>query len=269
MKANYHTHTPRCRHASGTEEAYVNAALAAGFDVLGFADHSPWPYASDFVSDMRMGAEELPGYCRTLRELRARYAGQITLRMGLECEYFPAYMDWLKETKEREGLDYLLLGVHYLNSDETNPYTPRLCQKDAGIRAYAQAACEAMATGLYAYIAHPDLFMRYRPKDGWNKECEKAAHEILTTARAMKMPIEFNLNAQVIQQSSGKSGFPRHEFWVQAADYGVPVIIGADAHQPQLLTNLKVWDAAEAYLRGLGFEMLPCLPMDKAPDPAL
>ena len=41
MKANFHTHTTRCGHASGTDEDYVRAALAQGFGVLGFSDHVP------------------------------------------------------------------------------------------------------------------------------------------------------------------------------------------------------------------------------------
>lgn len=27
MKANYHTHTPRCRHASGKEEEFIEKAI--------------------------------------------------------------------------------------------------------------------------------------------------------------------------------------------------------------------------------------------------
>lgn len=46
MKHNFHTHTSRCQHAVGTDEAYVEAALDAGFDVLGFADHAPFPFAN-------------------------------------------------------------------------------------------------------------------------------------------------------------------------------------------------------------------------------
>ena len=48
--ANYHTHTWRCQHARGTEEEYVKAAIKQGFGVLGFSDHTPWPYESDFIS---------------------------------------------------------------------------------------------------------------------------------------------------------------------------------------------------------------------------
>ena len=44
MIANLHTHTPRCRHASGTEEEYVRCALDAGLQTLGFSDHTPYPF---------------------------------------------------------------------------------------------------------------------------------------------------------------------------------------------------------------------------------
>ena len=44
MKANYHTHTARCGHATGTDEEYVLAAIEQGFDELVFSDHVPWPY---------------------------------------------------------------------------------------------------------------------------------------------------------------------------------------------------------------------------------
>ena len=46
-KTNYHTHTARCFHASGSDEAYVESALKNGYQVLGFSDHSPWKYDSD------------------------------------------------------------------------------------------------------------------------------------------------------------------------------------------------------------------------------
>ena len=41
MIANYHTHTYRCRHASGTEEEYIYQALDGGLEELGFSDHTP------------------------------------------------------------------------------------------------------------------------------------------------------------------------------------------------------------------------------------
>ena len=62
----------RCHHAVGEDEAYVLAALEAGFDELGFADHAPWPYASHFVSNIRMSMEDFPGYLQSIRRLREK-----------------------------------------------------------------------------------------------------------------------------------------------------------------------------------------------------
>ena len=41
MRANYHTHTPRCRHAVGSEREYIEQAIEAGMEILGFSDHTP------------------------------------------------------------------------------------------------------------------------------------------------------------------------------------------------------------------------------------
>ena len=115
LKANYHTHTTRCHHADGLEQEYVEAALCEGYQVLGFSDHSPWPFSSGFVSRMRMLPEELDGYCGTVRRLREEYSGRIRLHLGLEAEYFPRYTDYLHFLRE-EKLDYLILGQHFLTS---------------------------------------------------------------------------------------------------------------------------------------------------------
>ena len=39
MIANYHTHTQRCRHATGTARDYVLAAIEGGLKELGFSDN--------------------------------------------------------------------------------------------------------------------------------------------------------------------------------------------------------------------------------------
>ena len=78
MKANYHTHTARCGHATGTDEQYVEAAIGQRFNVLGFSDHVPWPYASGFTHrHVRMGIEQLDEYVSSMRTLKQRYAGSI------------------------------------------------------------------------------------------------------------------------------------------------------------------------------------------------
>ena len=162
---NYHTHTWRCMHAGGAEEDYVRRAVEKGFAVLGFADHTPWPYDSDFVSTMRMRLDQLDGYLATLRGLGEKYAGRILIPVGLECEAFPQYYGWLGELKAR-SLDYLILGNHYDRRDDADHGTLSdgggfyfgRCTRPEHVRRYAERTIEGMRTGLFDYVAHPDLF---------------------------------------------------------------------------------------------------------------
>ena len=98
MKANYHTHTARCGHATGTDEDYVLAAIEQGFDELGFSDHVPWPYQDGYTHpSVRMRVDQMPGYLNSVRALAAQYKDKIHILTGFECEYFPDYMNWLAD----------------------------------------------------------------------------------------------------------------------------------------------------------------------------
>ena len=75
MKHNFHTHTTRCKHAVGTDEDYVKAALDGGFDVLGFADHAPWAFETPYVSHCRMLPTQWTDYKQSVLALKEKYRG--------------------------------------------------------------------------------------------------------------------------------------------------------------------------------------------------
>ena len=52
MLANYHTHTPRCGHAIGSERQYIERAIEEGFKVLGFSDHTQGALAASIAVGM-------------------------------------------------------------------------------------------------------------------------------------------------------------------------------------------------------------------------
>lgn len=70
MIANYHTHTWRCRHADGTEREYVECAIEGGLKILGFSDHSPYPFPDGYDSGMRMRLDQVEGYVDTVLALK-------------------------------------------------------------------------------------------------------------------------------------------------------------------------------------------------------
>ena len=78
MKHNYHTHTFRCNHASGTDREYVERAIENGMKTLGFSDHAPYLFPfKDYYSFYRMKVEEIEEYADSVRTLAKEYEKDI------------------------------------------------------------------------------------------------------------------------------------------------------------------------------------------------
>ncbi|MEI8259822.1 MAG: PHP domain-containing protein, partial [Deltaproteobacteria bacterium] len=43
LPADYHTHTPLCRHATGEPTELAAQAVRLGLKEIGFSDHAPMP----------------------------------------------------------------------------------------------------------------------------------------------------------------------------------------------------------------------------------
>ena len=222
MLTNYHTHTTRCGHAEGTEEEYILTALRCGYKVLGFSDHTPWAYATPgFVSRIRMLPSQLDDYVLTLRRLREKYADKLHIRIGLEAEYFPAYLGWLREEMERLDIEYLILGCHYDTTDEQDARASRFggSPSTAHGRRYAEQVVEALETGLYRYLAHPDLFLNR--VTAFDADAEKACRDICAAAARLDIPLEYNM-AGLTLQGPPRRLFRLHPGRVLAHRGGVP-----------------------------------------------
>lgn len=250
---NHHTHTTRCGHAVGSEREYIETALAKGLTTLGFSDHSPWP--SLHSPTIRMDADELPGYVHAVRQLQKEYRGRILIKCGLECEYFPYALGWLREQKETLGLDYLIFGNHFDRDERTGMYFGASRTKD-DVRRYLDTTLEGMQTGLYILLAHPDLFLRAYQQ--FDDVCRDASREICRMARALQMPLEYNLlglRARGTPRFSGL-GYPYHAFWEIAAEEGCDAIINFDAHDPVQMMTLRYREEAVQTLKALGIRMV-------------
>ena len=226
LKWNLHTHTPRCNHASGSEEEMVRAAIDAGLATMGFADHAPMRYPDGFISRIRMRPEELPGYVRVLRGLREKYAGIIEIPIGLEAEYFPDIFDEFVDFVRDAGVEFLILGQHYLGNEKDSRYVGKETDDEAFLRFYADQVCEAMDTGVFTYVAHPDLLYFTGDEAAYEREMRKIAKH----AAKSNMPLEFNLNG-----ARDDRNYPDPRFWRIAGEEGVSAVLGIDAHHPKFV----------------------------------
>ena len=254
IQTNYHTHTERCRHAIGTDEEFVINAIKGGYRELGFSDHCPWNYASDYVSDIRMQTSELVDYTSSLRRLKEKYKDQIELRIGLECEYFTEYIPWLKETVRENGLDYLIFGNHFYDTDEKYPYFGRNTETPEMLEMYEESALRGMESGLFSYLAHPDLFMRCYPT--FDSFCEKTSRVICRKAARLHLPLEYNLGCLEENLLNRITGYPHPLFWQIAKDEGCTAIIGMDAHEQWVLADNTTYVKALTRLNRLGIKVI-------------
>lgn len=259
MRTNYHTHTTRCMHATGSDEEFVQCAIRGGYQILGFADHTPWKYRTDYVANMRMLPSELEGYVESLSALREKYSGQIVLKIGLECEYFPDYIYWLKNQIGRYKLDYVLFGNHFYHTDERFPYFGRHTLNRDMLDLYEESAIEGMESGLFSCLAHPDLFMRSYPD--FDRHCATVSRHICRAAARLHVPLEYNIGRWYMGETEelGTATYPSPEFWRIAANEGCTAIIGLDAHDCRELVDPAGYLCAVEQLNALRIKRIETL----------
>ena len=228
---NFHTHTARCKHATGDVKDYIEAGIKNGLVEIGISDHSPLP--DERWLNVRMLMSDLGDYIEEIDSAKREYP-QINILKAAECEYAPEYQSFYSEVLlQQHSFDYLVGGVHYVPYHgswiDCGQLTPR------HLVPFAKYSIESMESGLFAFMAHPDVF-GYAGLP-WDENSIACSKDILTAAQELKMPLEINgygLRKQKLKTADGyRRPYPLPQFWVLAQDYDIEVICNSDAHQPQ------------------------------------
>lgn len=251
MPTNFHTHTYRCLHAFGTEEEYIIEAISKGLTVLGFSDHAPFP-DEDF--GLRMDYKELDDYINTLDSLKQKYNDKIRIFKGLEIEYFPKYMNYYRELLEKRGLDYLALGEHMYLSSTGNTDNIFFAKSTKDYIEYAAAVCEAAETGLFQFIAHPDVMFCNNYE--WDENCDRASEMIISCAEKNHIILEYNANGIRRNLRAFSDGirypYPHEKFWLAVSKTNITTVVGSDCHSPEQVYDEYMRKAEQmAYRLGL------------------
>ena len=246
MRVNYHTHTVRCNHAKGTETEYIENALAGGIEVLGFSDHAPYLFDGDYYSWFRMKPEELPAYVATIKNLQEVYKGRIELPIGVEVEYYPALFNRLLPFLKDNGIEYLLLGQHYLKDEIGTQYNGMPTDDPEVLKLYVRQVRDGMQQGIFTYLAHPDLINFTGDPMQYKTEMRGICQE----AKSCGMLLEYNL----LGLRAGRE-YPVPAFWEIAAEEGCTAVFGIDAHDPQSLNDPQTEHKARENLKKLGIAL--------------
>lgn len=251
---NYHTHTLLCAHAEGLPADYVAQAKKDGCTALGFSDHCPYPVSDDdYWEDIRMRTEDVAFYQTAVQ--KAAENVDFPVKCGFECEWDKKYASWYKDSLLGEyRAEYLVLGSHWLTRGREHIYAMGLKSRD-DFHDYVAQTIEGIKSGLFAFYAHPDLFMRSFVD--WDDDIASCSEALIDAAVGMNLPLEINgngLQRSVMQTKNGvRYQYPYDEFWEIAARKNAAVICNSDAHRPADV----IQNARTAYEYALRFGFTP------------
>lgn len=244
---NFHTHTYRCHHAKGTDRDYVEAAIKAGYTEIGFSDHVPYPFPNEYYSDFRMEPDKTEDYVNSIRALQKEYEDKITIRLGFEVEYYPQIFGDLLNFIKPFNYDYLILGQHFTDNefDDGAFYCGHKTKSIEILDKYISQTLEGLKTGEFAYFAHPDLIHFTGSREIYKSKMNEFVKEL----KELDIPLECNFLG-----FWDKRHYPDPDFWNLAAKEGNPVIIGLDAHRPEVYADKKRLDKMKKFLNDLGIK---------------
>lgn len=246
-KANFHTHTSRCRHATGEDREYVENAIKAGFKVLGFSDHAPYFFGEGYESRIRMSREELPGYVESLQSLKKEYEKEIEIKIGLETEYLPDYFETLLEEIKNYPIEYMILGQHFFDTERSKYHVRVAWTDEEHLETYVNRVITGIETGLFLYVAHPDIINYV----GDEAIYQKHMLHMLNEMKKRQIPVEINVNGY-----REKCNYPNAQFVKLAAENGNEFVLGVDAHAPMQFLDEKNYIACMELAEAAGGKVL-------------
>jgi histidinol-phosphatase (PHP family) len=229
---DFHMHTPRCNHATGSVADYARAAVSKGLKEIGMSDHSPMP--GGFDKAWRMDESQLAGYIKEVEQARDEFASQLTIRVGLEADYHPGSEAYVADMIAAYDWDYVIGSVHYIGDwGFDNPDYIKTWDDwdiDDAYVAYFDLVAASAATGLFDIIGHPDLVKKFghRPSPDSRSVAdaeERMLQSVLNSGAALEIS-SAGLRKPV------QEIYPHQRIVARAAELGIGFAFGSDAHAP-------------------------------------
>jgi len=227
--ADYHMHTPLCHHAVGEPIELAAQAVERGLSEIGFSEHSPMP--RDDFDDWRLLDRDFDRYIESVEKARKAFP-QLTIKMALEVDYLPGHEEWIRGLAARHPWDYFIGSVHYVSEvwDIDNPKKLSEWKKRDPWEvwsAYFERLTMAAASGLFEIIGHADLPKKFCfvPK----QDCTPLFRPFIDAVKRHDIAIELNTAGL---RKDCKEIYPCPALVRMAAEAGVPITFGSDAHAP-------------------------------------
>ena len=226
QKYTLHTHT-RGFDGRSTPAEMINQAKSQGFESIGISNHliiHPEIFFTNFYPvAVARGYDRIYNY--NFREAINKFVPHYSKR-GMEVDFFPS-SEWEKDFKRAIKIlqpDYIIGAVHFVE------HKGKLCNihdiawaeptdQDAMLKKYWKKLGDAAESGLFTWLAHPDLPKKLNLGTDYLKW---HAYELGAAERILKSGtmVEFNTSIKDNRMTT-----------TNLRDKNIPVIISDDAHR--------------------------------------
>ena len=181
------------------------------------------------------------------------FLGATPLRVGIECDFVPGAEDRTATLLESRPFDYVVGSVHFigdaaLDAEEFSVWRTAGAEPDRVWKRYFEMLAEAVRSGLFDILAHPDLVKVWgsgAPVPGRDLRFyyEPAVEAIAETGIAVEV------STAGLRKPVGEI-YPASAFAEMCVDAGAAFALSSDAHLPEQVGF--AYDRAMEFLDDLG-----------------
>ncbi|MGC8577674.1 MAG: histidinol-phosphatase HisJ [Thermoproteota archaeon] len=260
MKVNYHIHTT-FSDGTATPQEYIEKAIEKRFNEIAFTDHlTIFPRnknqeVSLSTSKHILNLTKFEEYVSLIKQLQVKYSSKISIKLGLEVDYFPESEKLIEEILGSYSYDFdLLIGsVHFVKgicidcSSQKFKVEEEVKKNgfDKFYSTYMSLVRKAVETGMFNIVGHMDIvrIWGYAPTNGAVEETK-----VLTSVKKQSMAVE--VSSRGLRQPV-RSLYPSSRIMQECKRLEVPVTIGTDAHSLEEIDY--GYDAIVNYIKDFGY----------------
>ena len=241
LSGDHHVHTKLCNHASGEMEDYVQAALNNGLRALTFLEHLEC--GLHYEQQIWLTPELFTVYFQEGERLRAQYADQITIRLGVEIGWNAAAIDELRAALDRFPFEHRGLSCHFyfdgsrhlnlLSSKQKHIDALLALDPDKVLEEYFRSLIQACDEIPCDKLCHLDAALRHLPDIRLTSRHQEQISALLQLMRDKGIALEVNTSGYEIRSQP----YPSVDIIRQAAAMGIPLTVGSDAHHPRQVSR--------------------------------
>ncbi len=243
MPLDYHMHT-YLSDGRDTHEQMVASAAFKGIGEIGISDHvslNPvgWALPIDKIDHM----------VKRVQSVQAANNKGVTIKFGVEMDYFPDKEKEIQETLAKLPIDYVIGSVHFIDDwnfdTDIAPYDT--LDIDNFYKQYFRLVQQSAKSGLFDIIGHCDLAKKfaYYPSFSLHKLYDETAKVFKDSG----VVVEINTSGRI---KPCNEFYPSANFLERLAFYKVPLTLGSDAHVEQNVGQF--FDDAIAEIKALGYK---------------